>query len=190
MEKDLRAHILAVVKELYAKHTYADISMAMILKEAGISKGAFYWHFKSKEEAFEAAFQECYEKAVNATHSFDRTGMDALTILKQRMSALLELYHREPTLVHVISHHINYMKEKGTASYPYGDFKTDVNLIVDQGIAEGAFVDMPREYISYFAFLFNLKLHSFFSEFPEFYDDIVQREKVIDTLFAGLEKRK
>ena len=51
-----RQHIVEIAFSRFAKAGYADTSVEAILSEAGISKGAFYHHFKSKEQLFEAVF--------------------------------------------------------------------------------------------------------------------------------------
>jgi len=45
-----RERILRAAMELFRKHGFHNTSLAMILKRAEITKGGFYFHFKSKEE--------------------------------------------------------------------------------------------------------------------------------------------
>lgn len=53
-----RAQLLAVGTELFAKHSYEELSMAQIAREAGISKALLYHYFPSKEDFFKAALAE------------------------------------------------------------------------------------------------------------------------------------
>lgn len=45
-----RERILRAAMELFRKHGFHNTSLAQILKGASISKGGFYFHFRSKEE--------------------------------------------------------------------------------------------------------------------------------------------
>lgn len=186
MDKNLHAKLLGVIKELYSKHAYSDISMSMILNEADISKGAFYWYFKSKDDAFSAAFEECYQEVVAAAHSFDRDGKNALQIIIERQKHLLALDMQNPVIFRVISNHLQHLHSIGESAYPYGDFKDDVSALVDQGIAEGTFQKFPREFIIHLVFLFNTDLCTFFEAHPEIYEDTTMRDQMIEGLYRAL----
>jgi AcrR family transcriptional regulator len=44
-----RQHILAVASDQFLTHGYAGTSLSDLIRAAGITKGAFYYHFPSKE---------------------------------------------------------------------------------------------------------------------------------------------
>lgn len=48
--------IIRVALELIGKYGYQDVSIRRLCKEAGISTGAFYHHFSSKDEMINAGF--------------------------------------------------------------------------------------------------------------------------------------
>jgi len=50
--EETRSHILDAVGELFAEHGYDATSVADICARAGVTKGAFYHHFKSKQAVF------------------------------------------------------------------------------------------------------------------------------------------
>jgi AcrR family transcriptional regulator len=50
--EETRSHILDVAGELFAEHGYAATSVADICSRAGVTKGAFYHHFESKQTVF------------------------------------------------------------------------------------------------------------------------------------------
>lgn len=49
-----RAQLLDSALELFIKYGYSKVSLQQIAEYVGLSRGAFYWHFKSKEEILEA----------------------------------------------------------------------------------------------------------------------------------------
>lgn len=53
-----RAQLLEVGTELFTAHSFEELSMAQIAREAGISKALLYHYFPSKEEFFKAALAD------------------------------------------------------------------------------------------------------------------------------------
>ena len=49
-----RRRLLALGLDLFSRHTYAELSMAAIAREAGISKALLYHYFPSKQDYFVA----------------------------------------------------------------------------------------------------------------------------------------
>jgi AcrR family transcriptional regulator len=49
-----RRRLLELGRELFARHSYEELSMARIAREAGISKALLYHYFPSKQEYFAA----------------------------------------------------------------------------------------------------------------------------------------
>lgn len=54
--------IYAAALELFSRHGYHATTVDKIIEKAGISKGAFYWYFKSKEELFRSLFAHQIER--------------------------------------------------------------------------------------------------------------------------------
>ena len=50
-----RARIVESARILFNRHGYESVSIDMVMAEAGLTRGGFYNHFKSKEELFAAA---------------------------------------------------------------------------------------------------------------------------------------
>src|SRR6201995_1086616 len=49
-----RRQLLELGRELFARHSYEELSMAGIARAAGISKALLYHYFPSKQEYFQA----------------------------------------------------------------------------------------------------------------------------------------
>jgi AcrR family transcriptional regulator len=62
-----RAQLLAVGTELFAKHSYEELSMAQIARAAGISKALLYHYFPSKEDFFKAALTDAATELATRT---------------------------------------------------------------------------------------------------------------------------
>jgi AcrR family transcriptional regulator len=74
---DTRKSILDVSLALFSKNGYDATSVAEICQDAGVSKGAFYHHFPSKQELF-LALMETWLETVDGF--FQMTGKTAVTI--------------------------------------------------------------------------------------------------------------
>src|ERR687895_1136719 len=53
-----RRRLLELGKDLFTRHTYAELSMAAIAREAGISKALLYHYFPSKQAFFVATLEQ------------------------------------------------------------------------------------------------------------------------------------
>ena len=62
-----RRQLLDQGATLFAKHAYADLSMARIAREAGISKALLYHYFPSKQDFFMATLQQGAEEIARRT---------------------------------------------------------------------------------------------------------------------------
>jgi AcrR family transcriptional regulator len=62
-----RRQLLELGANLFAKHSYAELSMARIAREAGISKALLYHYFPSKQDYFVATLQQGAEEIARRT---------------------------------------------------------------------------------------------------------------------------
>lgn len=60
--KDTKDHILMTALNLFLHKSYKDVTMKDIVTGTGLSKGAFYHYFDSKESVFEAVVRLVYEQ--------------------------------------------------------------------------------------------------------------------------------
>jgi AcrR family transcriptional regulator len=57
-----RAQILAAAAELFSRRGYQGVTVDAIARQAGISKGNLYWHFRSKQEIFELLLEDILQR--------------------------------------------------------------------------------------------------------------------------------
>jgi AcrR family transcriptional regulator len=53
-----RAELIAVARRLFAERGFADTPTEELVREAGMTRGALYHHFKDKRALFEAVFED------------------------------------------------------------------------------------------------------------------------------------
>jgi AcrR family transcriptional regulator len=81
-----RAQLLELAEQLFTTHTYGELSMARIAREAGISKALLYHYFPSKQAFFRATLQEAIADLVA------RTQVDESLPPVAQLSASLDAY--------------------------------------------------------------------------------------------------
>jgi AcrR family transcriptional regulator len=91
--KNTKEHILKVALGLFLKNSFKGVTMNEIVKASGMSKGAFYHYFKSKEALFLAVLEEYFVNVMNldySSYSHDslfQFGRDTLNDLSNRANS-------------------------------------------------------------------------------------------------------
>ena len=76
MAKDSREHILEVSLMLFLQKSFKAVTMKEIVEKTGLSKGAFYHYFESKEQVFEEVVRHFYQELF--VQDFDHFSQDSL----------------------------------------------------------------------------------------------------------------
>lgn len=61
VSEERRAQIIEAALACFTRKGYANTTMDDIVVESGLSKGAIYWYFESKDDVFQAAFTSMFE---------------------------------------------------------------------------------------------------------------------------------
>ncbi len=72
-----KKHILDTAFRLFLRQNFKEVTMAEIVEKSGLSKGAFYHYFKSKEELFEEVVNEYY--LTEFTTQYDKLDKSSLS---------------------------------------------------------------------------------------------------------------
>jgi AcrR family transcriptional regulator len=93
IEKGLatRQHIVRVANDLFARLGYERSSIEAVLQESGISRGALYHHFPSKEALFEAVLEALEGEVVQRIATAARGIADPVEALRVGSAAFLRL---------------------------------------------------------------------------------------------------
>ena len=79
-----REKILEAGKKEFLEKGFRDASLRTIVKEAGVTTGAFYGYYKSKEDLFDALVAEPYEKMMER---YERAQVDFANLPPQEQSS-------------------------------------------------------------------------------------------------------
>jgi len=86
---DSREHILNTTFKLFLKKSFKEVTMKEIVEATGLSKGAFYHYFESKEQLFSEVIEHFYAPFMNI--DFDRFSHESLKkFYKEFLKGLLQ----------------------------------------------------------------------------------------------------
>lgn len=93
-----RAQIIDTAAAAFAEHGYHGVSFNDLVKQSGLSKGAFYFHFASKDDLAVATFRAKQEELLARMYAepLPSSSMEQMTFLLQRRSQLIR---DDPTLL-------------------------------------------------------------------------------------------
>ena len=86
-----RAQVVASATRLFAESGYDDVSIDLVLKACGISKGALYHHFRGKEALFAAVLEEVEARIVETVANRSKDAANPLEALRLGCAAWLDL---------------------------------------------------------------------------------------------------
>ncbi len=66
---DSKKQILETALKLFLKNSYKEVSLRDIVNEVGLTKGAFYHYYSSKDELFEEVVKYFYNNAIIANYN-------------------------------------------------------------------------------------------------------------------------
>lgn len=114
-----RRKIIETAIELFSELGYGETGLADVLQRAGVSKGAFYYHFDSKEAVAKAIIDEFDNRAaVSVEANFDPAAPSLDGIIKSTF-AVQALMHRDPTVQvgQMLSQALNQVSSAGSRVY-------------------------------------------------------------------------
>lgn len=92
-----RAFLLQVAAEVFAERGYADATMAELIARSGLTKGAFYFHFSSKEQLALAVIDEKQRQWFDAVRAAVSAQTRAVDQFRAVAVALVRLHRDDPS---------------------------------------------------------------------------------------------
>jgi len=139
--EETKTHILAAAESCFAQGGYDGTSVARICQEAGVSKGAFYHHFDSKQSVFLALLYRWLALMDGKMEGLDE-GADAiperLLTMTGILGQLLRIRHSQLLI------YLEYLNRAArdpqiweTTVQPYHQYRDAISGLVEAGTAEG-----------------------------------------------------
>ena len=144
--------ILETALRLFNEKTYSEVTVDEIIKEAGTSKGAFYHHFKSKDDLIiyeysksDDFYRDIYENELAKIDSAPQKLLNFVSLQAEHTSSEVS----PEVLAHFLSAHLVNTKLDHVIDHPNRGFNSVVREIVLYGQRRGEFRDdLPSEEIT------------------------------------------
>jgi len=164
----------------FSAHTYYEASLNRILKRAGVSKGEFYYHFRSKEELYLYILNLIVEKKKeNLSKVLKKKPNGFFELLEMGIKANIEMFRKYPKLSRM-SFQLLKVRDKPIYRKVLTQFE-DVSIeflekYVRQGVEEGEIRDdIPLEFLIKF-------LNMVFFHLNELYEDEIDIDRMEEYL--------
>jgi AcrR family transcriptional regulator len=135
---------------------YENASLNNILKEAGISKGTFYYHFKNKEDLYIYLCHMLTQEKMDFFNKYiepDVFNRDIFTIIKVMIKAGIEFAYHKPEIARfansfikdINSPYLDKIKDKLDLNLKNSDY---LNALIDRAYERGEIrEDLPRKFV-------------------------------------------
>jgi AcrR family transcriptional regulator len=147
--KNKKEKILGVARRLFSTKSYDSVSMDMIAKSAGVSKGCLYIYFKSKAELCAALFESNLQLFRNILTDILARKVKAREKLELLFERFIELAGGErPSFFFPAAREFSpeVHRSVGRKILPHIEFiRQAITQLFEQGIKEGAFRDYPAD---------------------------------------------
>jgi AcrR family transcriptional regulator len=148
--EETRAKIIESAIKLFSVHGYNAASVDDVCKEAGISKGAFYHHFESKQALFLALLDgwlQTIDTAIEA--SKDRTAPETFMLITEAFPYIFETAGEGLPMFLEFWLQASRDKKIWQASIaPYRRYHKYFTSLIKKGVEEGSFVEVNPELTS------------------------------------------
>ena len=137
-----RAFLLQTAAEVFAERGYTETTMAELITRSGLTKGAFYFHFSSKEQLALAVIEEKQRQWIDSVLQAIGGEPGAFDQLRAVASALVKV-HRDPSAFSVSRLTRDLARVAGVSDVVRDHMRTWIGLVaglIRQAQAEG---DLP-----------------------------------------------
>jgi AcrR family transcriptional regulator len=147
--KETQDRILDIAAARFAQNGYSATSIAEICEHAGVSKGAFYYHFTSKQAIFLALLDRWMnelESAFNNATQGPEPMPVKLTNMAKMMRTILQDEHAQVAMFLEFWTQASRDNAVWQATIaPYRKFQTYFAALIEQGIEEGSLAPIDPE---------------------------------------------
>jgi AcrR family transcriptional regulator len=140
LQERARATKTAIVEgaaAVFEEIGYGNASLSSVAERAGVTKGALYFHFKSKEDLALAVIQAQHALATQEGERIARLGRSALSTMIMTCASFGRLLVQEPIVRAGIRLTLEASAFGHSVTEPYEDWIRTMELLTRQGQSEG-----------------------------------------------------
>ena len=139
--QERKQELLRIAFELFATNGYDNTSIQKIVEAAGVTKGAFFYYFKDKQQVLDTLFEMVLERILITANNLLNTKQTAI----EKIQSLIEIYFNEYMQEafqwkKICSENLN-LEQHRQIKESMGDkiFIPFFEYVIKQGIAEKSF---------------------------------------------------
>jgi AcrR family transcriptional regulator len=149
---ETRTHIMEAAMGLFAQKGFEVTSVSDICETAGVSKGAFYHHFPSKQAIFQQGMEAWVESIDRQLTLVRETGVKVPEALAQMTHMMPEVYQAAmgglPIFLEFLSHSYRDPDILQTMASPHLRYREFFTQMIQEGVDEGSLPDVDPDLIS------------------------------------------
>ncbi len=147
--EETRGLILQAARRCFAEHGYDATGVAEICESAGISKGAFYYHFESKQAVFLAILADWLGDLERALIPITATSLPVpdlfVLLMRAARDALQSNLEQMPLILEFWTQSSRDTTAQQASLATYRHYHEFMVGLIQRGIAEGSFASMDAE---------------------------------------------
>lgn len=185
-------NILDAARGLFIEKQYADVSLREITELAGVTKGALYHHFQTKEELYLQTIYRCLDEVKETIHSAlqDNENKSCRERLYLSLASFLQLPYPTLAIMRSIRRNINIIEEPSRTELIrayQAALPEQIEALLAEGMAKGEIVSMDARLLSWqHVAVVEVSLHEYGQQLlggPE-----ETAESIVSLFFKGIER--
>jgi AcrR family transcriptional regulator len=149
---ETRARIIEAAMDLFAQNGFEVTSVSDICQKAGVSKGAFYHHFPSKQAIFQKGMEEWVDSIDKQMALVREVEVNVPEALSQMTRMLPEVYRAAmgglPMFLEFLSHSYRDPGVLQAMASPHRRYREFFTAMIQEGIDEGSLREVDPDVVS------------------------------------------
>jgi AcrR family transcriptional regulator len=192
MKRSAREKVLAAAEELFFEQGYDATSVREVVERAGVTKGALYHHFTSKEDLLYEMYMELFRVNLAGLERILRHGADPAQMLREIIDDLVVTNANSFRGITVAARELRRLDQERWVSLQadWRRYQDSVRKIIRDAQEQGVFATTASpEIISWSIFGFTNDLHTWYRPDGPKSAAVIAKE-LADFVLNGLAKRE
>ena len=141
-----RQMVLDAALKVFSRKGFSQATLEEVAREAGLTRGAIYWHFKNKNEIFGAVLEVLYERSRERVIKVLQSGQNPLLKIRQLIGEFLRIISNEDEFRIIEEFHmLEFQKTKEVKELckqhqeKMTQMRAEIQALIIEGIASGDF---------------------------------------------------
>jgi len=147
-----KTQILDAAMDVFSRLGFSKARMDDIVRESGLSKGAIYWYFKSKDSIIAAMLGRIFSKEHRALQDIligEGTVSDRLTrLVRKSAQHTMSLKFSVPLMFEFYALAAHHEQVRSALQRYYDTYRNDLARLIQEGIDSGEFIPVDADKVA------------------------------------------